>query len=165
MSQLETYLNQKYCRIFYPTLKCEVDKEINKNKQIPINDIGPIIERDSPEVRVLRLKEEFLVRFVQDLFEVRQGDALRGYVDPDQVGGLLVLQMVDDPGTVRHAVPHGSRLGSDLGRRADAGPPCELRVSLVGLSLVRVAVQMCGSSCCRYQMMLSLHLVTSRRPQ
>lgn len=62
--------------------------------------------RDSPEVVIHRFEEEFLVRFVQNLFEVRQGDALRGHVDPDQVRGLLILQVVDDPGLLRHVVPH-----------------------------------------------------------
>lgn len=64
--------------------------------------------RDSPEVVIHGLEEEFDVGFVEDLFEVRQGDALRGHADPDQVGGLLVLQVVDDPGLLRHAVLHGT---------------------------------------------------------
>lgn len=63
--------------------------------------------RDSPEVVVHGLEEEFDVGFVQDLFEVRQGDAFRGHVDPDQVGGLLVLQVIDDPGLL-HPVPRGA---------------------------------------------------------
>lgn len=68
---------------------------------------------DSPEVVIHGLEEEFDVGFVQDLFEVRQGDVLRGHADPDQVGGLLVLQVVDDPGLLRHVVPHGT--ARDLG--------------------------------------------------
>lgn len=60
---------------------------------------------DLPEVVVHGLEEEFHAGFVQHLLEVRQGDALRGHVDPDQVGGLLVLQVVDDPGLLRHAEP------------------------------------------------------------
>lgn len=53
---------------------------------------------DSPEVVIHRFKKEFKVGFVQDPFEVRQGDALRGHVDSDQVGGVLVLHVVNNPG-------------------------------------------------------------------
>lgn len=49
------------------------------------------------------------MRSVQHLLEVGQGDALRGHADPDQVGGLLVLQVVDDPGLLRHAGPEEPR--------------------------------------------------------
>lgn len=54
--------------------------------------------RDSPEIVIHRFEKEFKVGFVQDPFEVGQGDALRGHVDSDQVGGVLVLHVVNDPG-------------------------------------------------------------------
>lgn len=63
--------------------------------------------RDSPEVIIHGLEEEFCVGSVHDLLEVRQGDALRGHAYPDQVGSLLLLQVVDDPGFLRHAAPTG----------------------------------------------------------
>lgn len=92
--------------------------------------------RDSPEVVVHGLEEEFDVGFVQDLFEVRQGDAFRGHADPDQVGGLLVLQVIDDPGLLRHPVPRG------------AAGPGRLREGLPS-----VLVPVCRSSCSRSLML------------
>ena len=112
---------------------------------------------DSPEVVVHGLEEEFDVGFVQDLFEVRQGDAPRGHVDPDQVGGVLVLQVVDDPGLFRHAVPHGAArsTGAPAWRRDRQGCCAQDTCLSVYLS---VYLSVRESSCLSAHLSLSLRL-------
>lgn len=76
------------------------------NNTASITVLFPVGSCDSPKIVVHGFKEKPEVGFVQSQFKVGQGDALCGHTDPDQVGGVLVLQVVDDPGLIRHAAPH-----------------------------------------------------------
>lgn len=59
-----------------------------------------------PKVIVHRLEEELVVGFVEYPFEVCQGHPLGGHRQLDQIGRLLLIQVVDNLG-----LPHGDPAG------------------------------------------------------
>lgn len=66
-----------------------------------------------PEVIVHRFEEELAAGLLEDVFEVRQSDSVRGHRQLHQVGRLLLVQVVDNLG-----LPH---LGQRLWRRGRQG--------------------------------------------
>lgn len=83
------------------------DKPAGAGKQLKLTrECDAETLRELPEVIVHRFEEEFVIGFLEDIFEVRQSDFVRRHRQFHQIRCLLVVEVVDNFG-----LPHlGLRL-------------------------------------------------------